>query len=34
VRKNGGRLWMNVVITALRDEAGRLLGFASIARDR
>jgi PAS domain S-box-containing protein len=33
VRKDGSRFWANVVITALRDEGGRLLGFAKITRD-
>jgi len=33
VRKDGSRFWANVVITALRDEAGRLIGFSKITRD-
>jgi len=33
VRKNGQRFWADVVITALRDEKGRLYGFAKITRD-
>ncbi len=33
VRKDGSRFWANVVITALRDKAGELLGFAKITRD-
>jgi PAS domain S-box-containing protein len=33
VRKDGTRFWANVVITALRDESGRLTGFAKITRD-
>ncbi|MGZ8379838.1 MAG: PAS domain S-box protein [Gemmatirosa sp.] len=33
VRKDGTRFWANVVITALRDEAGVLLGFAKVTRD-
>jgi PAS domain S-box-containing protein len=33
VRKDGSRFWADVVITALRDEAGKLRGFAKIARD-
>jgi PAS domain S-box-containing protein len=33
VRKDGSRFWANVVITALRDETGTLLGFAKITRD-
>jgi PAS domain S-box-containing protein len=33
LRKDGSRFWANVTITALRDEAGRLLGFAKLTRD-
>lgn len=33
VRKDGSRFWANVVITALRDEAGVLQGFAKVTRD-
>ncbi len=33
VRKDGTRFWANVVITALRDEAGALVGFAKVTRD-
>ena len=33
VRKDGRRYWADVVITALRDESGRLYGFAKITRD-
>ena len=33
VRKDGSRFWANVVITALRDEQGRLRGFAKVTRD-
>ena len=33
VRKNGSRFWANVVIDAIRDEEGKLLGFAKITRD-
>ena len=33
VRKDGSRFWANVVITALRDEFGRLVGFSKITRD-
>ena len=33
LRKDGTRYWANVVITALRDEDGRLLGFSKITRD-
>src|SRR6185369_14950286 len=33
LRKDGSRFWANVVITALRDEAGHLRGFSKITRD-
>lgn len=33
VRKDGTRFWASVVITALRDESGRLCGFSKITRD-
>ena len=33
VRKDGSTFWANVVITALRDEAGNLSGFAKVTRD-
>jgi PAS domain S-box-containing protein len=33
VRKDGSRFWANVIITALRDEAGDLRGFSKVARD-
>jgi PAS domain S-box-containing protein len=33
VRKDGTRFWANVVITALRDETGRLIGFGKVSRD-
>jgi PAS domain S-box-containing protein len=33
LRKDGTRFWANVVITALRDEAGTLVGFAKVTRD-
>jgi PAS domain S-box-containing protein len=33
VRKDGSRFWANVLITALRDDGGRLRGFASVMRD-
>jgi PAS domain S-box-containing protein len=32
-RKDGTRFWANVVITAVRDESGKLLGFGKITRD-
>ncbi len=31
--KDGSRFWANVVITALRDEDGALVGFAKVTRD-
>jgi PAS domain S-box-containing protein len=33
IRKDGTRFWANVVITALRDAAGHLVGFAKVTRD-
>jgi PAS domain S-box-containing protein len=33
VRKDGTQFWANVVITALRDGAGRLIGYAKVTRD-
>jgi PAS domain S-box-containing protein len=33
VRKDGTRFWANVVISALRDNAGELRGFAKVTRD-
>ena len=33
VRKNGERFWANVVLTALREASGQLLGFTKITRD-
>ena len=33
VRKNGAPFWANVVITAIRDERGNLLGYSKITRD-
>ena len=33
VRKDGTLFWANVVITALRDSGGRLVGFAKVTRD-
>jgi len=32
-RKDGTRFWAHVVVDAIRDEAGQLLGFAKITRD-
>jgi PAS domain S-box-containing protein len=33
VRKDGSTFWANVVIDAVRDDAGHLIGFAKITRD-
>src|SRR5262249_28404462 len=33
VRKDGSRFWANVVITALRDSTGGLVGFTKVTRD-
>jgi PAS domain S-box-containing protein len=33
VKKDGSRFWANVVISALHDPAGRLLGYSKITRD-
>lgn len=33
VRKDGRRFWASVVINAIRDDAGRLIGFAKVTRD-
>jgi len=33
VRKDGSRFWANVVITAVRDTDGRLLGFGKVTRE-
>lgn len=33
VRKDGSLFWANAIITALRDEAGQLRGFAKVIRD-
>jgi PAS domain S-box-containing protein len=33
VRKDGSRFWADVVITAIHDEHGTLIGFAKITRD-
>ena len=33
LRKDGSSYWANVVITAVRDDAGTLLGFAKVVRD-
>jgi len=33
VRKDGSLFWANVIITALRDPKGKLLGYAKLTRD-
>lgn len=33
VRKDGSRFWANVVITAIRDSSGKLVGFSKVTRD-
>src|SRR5437773_2249997 len=33
VRKDGTRFWANVIITAIKDERGRLYGFGKVTRD-
>ncbi|UYN97189.1 MAG: PAS domain S-box protein [Enhydrobacter sp.] len=33
VRKDGSRFWASVVVDAIRDRAGKLVGFAKITRD-
>jgi PAS domain S-box-containing protein len=33
VRKDGSQFWANVLITALRDESGKLVGYSKITRD-
>ncbi len=33
LRQDGARFWAKVVITALRDGAGRLVGYGKVARD-
>ena len=33
VRKDGSKFWASVVIDAIRDEAGKVIGFAKITRD-
>jgi formate hydrogenlyase transcriptional activator len=34
VRKDGSRFWADVVITAIRDNSGELIGFAKVTRDQ
>ena len=33
IRKDGTRFWADVIITALRDDTGNLVGFAKVTRD-
>jgi PAS domain S-box-containing protein len=33
LRKDGSRFWANVIITALRDPSGNLIGFGKVTRD-
>jgi PAS domain S-box-containing protein len=33
IRKDGGRFWASVTVDAIRDDAGKVLGFAKITRD-
>ncbi len=33
VRKDGSRFWCNAILQQVRDESGRLIGFAKITRD-
>lgn len=33
VRKDGTRFWASVVVDAIRDESGKLIGFAKVTRD-
>jgi PAS domain S-box-containing protein len=33
VRKDGSRFWANIIITAIRDSEGELLGFGKVTRD-
>jgi len=33
IRKDGSRFWANVIITALRGQDGRLIGFSKVTRD-
>lgn len=33
IRKDGSKFWARVVITALRDDAGNLIGFGKVTRD-
>jgi PAS domain S-box-containing protein len=33
LRKDGSRIWANVIITALKDDSGALYGFSKVTRD-
>ena len=33
IRKDGSRFWANVIISAIKDNSGKLLGFAKVTRD-
>jgi PAS domain S-box-containing protein len=33
VRKDGSRFWANVILTALRDDDGQVIGFSKVTRD-
>lgn len=33
VRRDGSRFWANIVLTALRDRSGKLVGYGSVTRD-
>ncbi|GMU21943.1 MAG: hypothetical protein AMXMBFR13_20310 [Phycisphaerae bacterium] len=33
LRKDGGRFWASGILTAMRDEAGELVGFSKVMRD-
>lgn len=33
LRKDGSRFWANVILTAIKDDTGTLIGFAKVTRD-
>ena len=33
VRKDGSRFWADIVLTAIRDSTGELIGYAKVTRD-
>lgn len=33
IKKDGSRFWANVIITAIHDKSGKLIGFAKVTRD-